>query len=143
PLTSVATSGGSGSGLLVNVSVGPSLYASATSRPGAAFDFSKVVDVMVSDIDELSHAICMKMGINAHGIRIANASCHDDNVLQDQTHWGVLFSSTAKDNVISNCGLYYFGAAVAAHGVASAHVGPNVISNCELGGSAGNSGLQN
>lgn len=142
--TNVATSGGSGDGLLtVNISTGATLYGSAVVRTGPAFSFLKITDVRLTNIGDLSHAIGMTFGNSAHSVSVTNCSLHDENVLQDQTHWGIEFASNSNNNKLNHCDSYYFGAAIKSHNIAPSNLPANAVSDSELGGSAGNSGLQN
>jgi len=143
PLTNAATTGGSGSGLTVNLSVGLTLYGSAVIRSGPAYAFSKVTDVRVTNVGEIAHAIGMSFGNGAHSINATNCSLHDENVLQDQTHFGISFTSTSNNVKLQACDSYYFGAAIYSHNLASSNLVANVVSNSALCGAAGTSGLQN
>lgn len=141
--TDVATSGGTGSGLLVNISTGATLYGSAVNRTGPAFSFFKITDVRLTNIGDLSHAVGMTFGNGAHSVSVSNCSLHDENVLQDQTHHGIEFLSTSNNNKVDHCDSYYFGSAVYSHNLSGFSLSANVVTNSALGGSAGNSGLQN
>jgi hypothetical protein len=141
--TNVPVTGGAGSSLTVNVSVGASLYGSALYRSGPGYNIAKMTDMRWSGIGELGHQSGITFGFNAHSNVVTNCSLHDENVLQDQTHIGINFTSNSNNNTLVNCGSYYFGAAVAAHSEAGANIAPNVVMSSELGGSAGNSGFQN
>lgn len=141
--TNVATSGGTGSGLTVNVSTGATLYGSAVVRTGPAYSFFKITDVRLTNIGDLSHAVGMTFGNGAHSVSVTNCSLHDENVLQDQTHYGIEFASISNNNKLSHCDSYYFGAAIYSHNLSTSNLPANVVSDSELGGSAGNSGLQN
>lgn len=145
PIVNAATTTtGAGTGLTLNLNLGPTIYGSATNRNGAAYYFNKLVDVKVTNAAELSHSIGMQFDTSANSVRVSGLSLHDENVLQDRTHYGILYTGVSNDNTVDGCGIYYFGASIAMHNqVIPAHVAPNVVSHCELGGSAGNSGLQN
>jgi len=141
-LTNSPTTGGTGSGLTLDLKVA-SIYGSAVMRNGPAFNCAKTVDVRLNDIGELSHSKGISAGFNCRGLIAVNCSLHDENVLQDQTHYGIEFWSNADSNRMSMCDSYYFGAAIAAHSKAASNIAPNVVANSHLGGSAGNSGLLN
>lgn len=141
--TNVATTGGTGTSLTVNISTGATLYGSAVNRTGPAYSFFKITDVRLTNIGDLSHAIGITFGNGAHSVSVTNCSLHDENVLQDQTHYGIEFANISNNNKLDHCDSYYFGAAIYSHNSSGSNLPANVVSNSELGGSAGNSGLQN
>lgn len=147
PSTTTVTNG-TGSGLKLDVSCSGVAVLYANNR-GDDFIIQNVNDVRVTNGNDLGHANCIDWNKNANGVHFDGVTCHDENVLQDQTHVGLFLNQplTANGGVAQNSfcngGLYYFGAAVADASQTSSNVSTNVICNSELGGAKGASGFEN
>lgn len=145
----VTDTNGSGTGATFNFTCSGSVVLYANNRTGADFLIQAVNDVRVTNGNDLGHAICVDWEKNTNGAKFDQVSCHDENQLQDQTHYGLVLNDTianngaVNQNSFCNGGIYYFGVAVLDASQSGTNLSSNVVCNNLLGGSKGGSGLQN
>lgn len=145
----VTDTNGSGTGATFNFTCSGSVVLYANNRSGADFLIQAVNDVRVTNGNDLGHATCVDWEKNANGVKFDQVSCHDENQLQDQTHYGLVLNGAianngaVNQNSFCNGGIYYFGVAVLDASQSGTNLSSNVVCNNLLGGSKGGSGLQN
>lgn len=145
----VTDTNGVGTGATFNFTCSGSVVLYANNRSGADFLIQAVNDVRVTNGNDLGHAICVDWEKNANGVKFDQVSCHDENQLQDQTHYGLVLNGAiatngaVNQNSFCNGGIYYFGVAVLDASQSGTNLSSNVVCNNLLGGSKGGSGLQN
>lgn len=145
----VTDTNGTGTGATFNFTCSGSVVLYANNRSGADFLIQAVNDVRVTNGNDLGHATCVDWEKNANGVKFDQVSCHDENQLQDQTHYGLVLNGAiatngaVNQNSYCNGGIYYFGVAVLDASQSGTNLSSNVVCNNLIGGSKGGSGLQN